>query len=1140
MFDDSAWRTLEVPGIWRFQGVKTADFGWYRRRFDVGPALAGQDLGIEVPYTYYSDELFVNGRRVEGRYRLPSREGEMPAGSVNVVRVPAELLRPSGNLLALRVRGDMGMGGVYRENTRIGALATVERAFDREIVVQLGTAAICFFIGIYHLVIFFGRKEQRYAYLSYAAYALILSVFFPGYAGFWYVVAQNHWVNTIAEHGTFTAAVPIMPFFMHAYFRVRPNWFVRGAAWLTAFNLAWMFGEIALRGTMTSYLAYFPSVVVAFSVTFAYAIVIVAQAVRRRENDSFLMMCAFAVFSITTTNDVLRFFCIIPGGLRLGHWGFLGFCIGMAIAIGNQYSRMMQSLAKLSTGLEAEVASQTSKLRSQNEQLVQQAEELRSLDNLKRQFYTNVSHELRTPLTLILGFGRALRKRFAGGSDPEAVHDVDAIQRNAAHLLSEINDLLDVARLEAGRMTLAAAEVDLRALVRDVAANFAPAQGNASGRRLELELPAEPAPVYLDFDKIRKVVFNLLSNAFKFTSDQSGVVTVRVKPREGELVALEVEDNGIGIPAESLDHIFERFRQADNSSTRRYEGTGIGLALVKELTELHGGTVSVRSKQGEGSTFSIVFRTGKAHLREDQIAGASVPSEAVGELLAAVSAPSETQSVPGPAVAAVPSDPGADILVVEDHRDLREYLTRLLSGYRVRSASDGRQALDRIKERVPKLVVSDVMMPHMDGYELCAAIKSDPATAHVPVILLTAQAGLAPKVRGLDVRADDYLTKPFHEEELLARVQNLLVIQRQNEEIREREAEVREANQKLQVKVLEQADALQRRGRLGRFLPPQVVDELLGSAGVGLERQRRSVAILSAELCDFDELAGAVEPEDLTVLFGRFHTLTTEIVFKHGGTIASLHGGTLLAVFGAPKELPPAEAATAAVTTAKALLDGIESLGDMWRELDPGHDLVLRGGIALGHATVGAFGDGEWATFAAIGGPAAIAPRLCESADPGVVLVSSRAAKCVMTTHTLSGPRTVQTATWSQEVWRLEGRAAAKAQLSPVARSAERQVIAPPGADGADPVGATQDEFRIASKLTRGRARGRSRSAWEACSGTGTAWTRSWGGEEWGWCSPRRTGSWGSASLSRCSLTPSRRRRTGWSACAARSAWRAW
>jgi signal transduction histidine kinase/CheY-like chemotaxis protein len=1057
-FDDAGWRTLQVPGMWRFQGVHGDGFGWYRRRFDVGPALAGRDLGIEVPYTYWADELYVNGRALEGRYRLPSRTGALPAGGVNVFRVPADELRPTGNLIALRTQGGMGGGGVYRENARIGALRTVERAFDGEIVIQLGCAAICFFIGVYHLLIFFNRQEHRYAYLSYAAYALILGVFLPGYAGFWYVVTSSHWFNTLAEFGAFTAAVPLMPIFMHAFFRVPLNWFTRASVWLTAVNLTWMGTEIALRGAMTTYLLYFPLVVVAFTVTYAYSLGIVVRAARRHEKDSWLMMGAFVFFSFCTTNDVARFFVLIPGGLRLGHWGFLGFCIGMAIAIGNQYSRMTQSLANLSTGLEAEVATQTSQLRSKNEQLVHQAEELHSLDVLKRQFYTNVSHELRTPLTLILGFGRALRAR-SMGTDPAALHDLDAIQRNAAHLLHEINDLLDVARLEAGRMTLAASPVDLGSVARDVAANFAPADADTSGRRLHVELPAQPTMVYLDLEKIRKVVFNLLSNAFKFTSEQTGLVTVRVLTPDEDHASLEVEDDGIGIPADSLAHVFERFRQADDSSTRRYEGTGIGLALVKELTELHGGTVTVRSRPGAGSTFTVTLRTGRAHLTDDQVRDEPVASDGSLDLLAVRAQSGSREPLPSMmiGVAGAPSDPSAEVLVVEDHRDLREYLTRLLSGYRVRAAADGVEALKCIEERVPQLVVSDVMMPHMDGYELCAALKGNPATAHVPIILLTAQAGLAPKVRGLDVRADDYLTKPFHEEELLARVRNLLIIQRQNAELREREAEVREVNQRLEVKVLEQADALQRRGRLGRFLPPQVVDELLAGSGSALERKRRSVAILCAELCDFDELAGAVEPEDLTVLFGRFHTLTTGIVFRLGGTIANLHGGSLQAVFGAPRELAPEDAARAAVRAGRELLEAIDQLGESWRDLDPAHALVLKGGIALGHATVGAFGDGEWASFAAIGGPAATAPRLCDGAERDVILVSSRAAKCVLTEHPLAGPHVVQTGTWSQEVWRLEGRSFSRPKASPRPERA-KLVRAARDSDQVDAVADTRED----------------------------------------------------------------------------------
>ncbi|MEO7328204.1 MAG: ATP-binding protein, partial [Minicystis sp.] len=654
--DDGAWRAIDVPGIWRFQGVHTDDFGWYRRRFDVGDRLRGKDLGVEIPYTYWAYEVFVNGHPLEGRYRLPSRTGAMPAGGVNVFRIPHDILQPTGNLIALRTQGGMGYGGVYRENARLGAFATVSRAFDREIVIQLGLAGIFLFIGVYHLLIFLNRQEQRVAYLSYAAYSLILGVFLPGYAGFWYVVSSSHWLNTFAEFGAFTAAVPMMPIFMHAFFRVPQNRFTKGFAALTAANLVWLFGEAAIRGSLGTYLVYFPSVVVAFLVTFIYSLGIAVRAARRHEKDAWIMVASFVVFSWCTTNDVCRYFRLIPGGLRLGHWGFLGFCIGMAIAIGNQYSRMTQHLAKLSAGLEAEVEKQTEKLRDQNDKLSQQAEELRSLDVMKRQFYTNVSHELRTPLTLILGFLRSLQTRVSG--DEGARRDVDAAQRNAAHLLREINDLLDVSRLEAGRMTLSAAPVDLGGLVRGVAEHFKPAgaSGEAGqGRQIVLDLGAEPEVVHVDFDKVRKIVFNLLSNAYKFTDDEHGVITLRFVAPDDAHLALEVEDNGIGIAESQLDRVFERFRQADGSTTRKYEGTGIGLALVKEIAELHGAAVGVRSTVGKGSTFVITFQRGRAHLTDDQITkstgegGGSVAISELQRLAAPTAGPADSRPVSAPA-----------------------------------------------------------------------------------------------------------------------------------------------------------------------------------------------------------------------------------------------------------------------------------------------------------------------------------------------------------------------------------------------------------------------------------------------------------------------------------------------------------
>jgi class 3 adenylate cyclase len=378
------------------------------------------------------------------------------------------------------------------------------------------------------------------------------------------------------------------------------------------------------------------------------------------------------------------------------------------------------------------------------------------------------------------------------------------------------------------------------------------------------------------------------------------------------------------------------------------------------------------------------------------------------------------------------------------------------------------EALEQIRAEVPDLILSDVMMPRLDGYGLCAAVKGDPATAHVPVILLTAQAALDARVRGLGVQADDYLSKPFHEEELLARVKNLLLLRRQAAELRNHATALQEVNRGLEVRVLEQADVLQRRSRLQRFLAPAVVEELLGQdPAAALERRRRVVAVLSAELCQFDQLAGAMEPEDLTVLFGRFHTVTTEAVWQHGGTLAGLSGGSLLAVFGAPRALSDAEAAEAAVRAARALLARIEALATQWGQLAPGQLLALRGGIDLGHATVGAFGDGEWASFAAVGGPAARAPRLRDAAAHGEVLVSARVAKLVGADEGLAGPRPIRIDQRAHDVWRLGGSPAPGGGLSdtteppmtPVDVAADTPDVAARSAEGM-----TRDE-------TRGRPR---------------------------------------------------------------------
>ncbi|MEV5320560.1 SpoIIE family protein phosphatase [Streptomyces sp. NPDC052687] len=415
----------------------------------------------------------------------------------------------------------------------------------------------------------------------------------------------------------------------------------------------------------------------------------------------------------------------------------------------------------------------------------QRAEELAELDRAKTAFFSNISHEFRTPLTLIMGPVEELRARLAG-SDSQVREDLEVIQRNGLRLGKLVNTLLDFSRIEAGRMRASYEPVDLAAVTAELASVFRSAIEKA-GLEFTVDCPPLDEPVWIDRGMWEKVVLNLLSNALKFTFDGSIRVTVRT---DGGEAVVTVTDTGIGVPATEMPRLFERFHRIENARSRSNEGSGIGLALVKELVGLHHGTITADSTEGEGTRFTIRLPFGSAHVPADAVsATATAPATVAGtdadpyvqEALRWL--PGE-QTGPGPsdvtsvdtAVFDTTADPGAvaagRVLVADDNADMREYLTRLLTGagYQVRTVTDGLEALDSIRAQAPDLVVSDVMMPRLDGLALVAALRTDPRTAAVPVLLLSARAGQEASIEGLQAGADDYLVKPFAAAELLARV----------------------------------------------------------------------------------------------------------------------------------------------------------------------------------------------------------------------------------------------------------------------------------------------------------------------------------------------------------------------------------
>ena len=410
------------------------------------------------------------------------------------------------------------------------------------------------------------------------------------------------------------------------------------------------------------------------------------------------------------------------------------------------------------------------------------AEALAEIDRAKTAFFSNISHEFRTPLTLMLSpLEEVLAK-----PPPQLLADhrvlLTTAHRNGMRLLKLVNTLLDFSRIEAGRVTASYEPVDLSALTAELASNFRSALDRA-GLRLAIDARPLPGPVHVDRDMWEKIVLNLLSNAFKFTFEGEIAVTVRASA-DGEHADVEVRDTGTGIAPGELPHVFERFRRVEGARGRSFEGSGIGLALVQELVTLHGGSIRVESEIGRGSVFTVSIPLGTQHLPADYRAAAPARvstnvraraylDEAMGWLDGGTAfdlAEASSSDHLAPTIAGSPAHRHR-VLLADDNADMRDYICRLLGdSYDVEATADGQVALEAARRRRPDLVLSDIMMPRLDGFSLLKALRNDADLRDVPVIFLSARAGEEAKVEGLEAGADDYLSKPFSARELRARV----------------------------------------------------------------------------------------------------------------------------------------------------------------------------------------------------------------------------------------------------------------------------------------------------------------------------------------------------------------------------------
>jgi signal transduction histidine kinase/DNA-binding response OmpR family regulator len=433
------------------------------------------------------------------------------------------------------------------------------------------------------------------------------------------------------------------------------------------------------------------------------------------------------------------------------------------------------------------------------------AEALSEINRAKTAFFSNISHEFRTPLTLMLGPLEAILEKPREAVSPDDRALVDAAHRNAQRLLRLVNALLDFSRIEAERADVNYQPTNLAALTAELASTFRSACERA-GLTLDIDCRGAGELAYVDQDMWEKIVLNLMSNAFKFTLE--GGIAVRFGVTGGR-AQLEIEDTGVGIPASEMPRLFERFHRVQGARGRSFEGSGIGLALVHDLVALHGGEITVTSEAGAGTTFRVDMPLGQDH-RPDDLAAALAPTPEVSSRAQAFAqeallwlpdgvggaSPERAETIAQP-----PSRPGARegrVLVADDNADLRDYVRRLLeaAGYEVDVAAHGEAALEAARQDRPDLLLTDVMMPVMDGMQLLRAVRADPRLSDLPVVMLSARAGEDAQVEGLEGGADDYLSKPFSARELLARVSSNLGMAR----TRRRAAEaLRLSEAKLQV-----------------------------------------------------------------------------------------------------------------------------------------------------------------------------------------------------------------------------------------------------------------------------------------------------------------------------------------------------
>ncbi len=759
-------------------------FGWFRiwiRQSD--PAVTGT-WGLYINHDAASETYF-DGKKVMTLGRLGHSKETMRSARNPYLTIPLAITDTLPHLLAIRYShyGNFfpdftGFNAYIQDLHQMNAAQKSSQRFMDQLLMSVAAACI---LTLLHLLLFIFYPKNRinlYYVLFVAAVAVGL------YARYQTVVATDPglqvffiklFIGFVLLHLNFGALL----LYAAAYEKI-PRWRVAAIAALTLALAIWVWVDwydLYYDRFKTALSNWYQIIFVL--VVYTDAMISIVKAIRKGNQKLWLIAAGLILIylmGIFVGSNQFGWFTFKEVMIAFA-WGNLLmpvlFSIYIALEVAATNRRLATQLKeneRLSTEnllkeqeknrLISEQAEQLEKtVQERTAQVRQQAEQLKEMDMVKSRFFVNLTHEFRTPLTLITNPAKELLRQ----ADTDAGRQYAGfILQNSERLLQLINQLLDLSRLESGQMEIRNEALDVVRWLRLHVQQFS---SLAEQWRVRLSFHTDTPVLWIsaDADKLEKILQNLISNAFKFVTDE-GIITVSFAKKSGHQFEINVQDNGIGIAPEKLPYVFDRFYQADATDTRSREGAGIGLALCKELSELLGGSVAVTSALHAGTTFTLRLPYQEAAEKATNDAIAKTPhNEGTPGYV------QEEETVPQ-------TEPDATtILVVEDNEQLRQFIALSLSAYyTVLAAKDGEDAIKMASETIPTLVITDLMMPQKNGYELCAALKTDERTSHIPVIMLTAKTDRDSRIKGIETGADAYLAKPFDREELLALIENLI------------------------------------------------------------------------------------------------------------------------------------------------------------------------------------------------------------------------------------------------------------------------------------------------------------------------------------------------------------------------------